>query len=813
MQLPAYSQIVICGGGIAGASAAYHLTQLGLNDVTVIERHQLTSGTTWHAAGLIMQLRATHTLTEMAKYNVELYSGLESETGQPTGFRQNGTLGVCRTRDRLIETLKVASIAKTFGIEAHIISPGEAKDIYPAIDAGKIVGAIYIPKDGQTNPVDTTLSLVAGARQRGARIVENCKVETLDRLASHEFHLTTSQGSIRCETLVLACGLWTRALAAQLGVAVPLHACEHSYIVTEPIAAATNNLPVLRDTDGCNYVKVDAGKWLIGAFEPTGKPVGFDTIPDNVPFIEFPEDWNQFELPFNKAMELLPDLRNAGIGRFLNGPESFTPDLLFALGEAPGQPNCFISAGYNSEGIELNPAAGKILAQWIADGKPPMDLGSVDIARFHPVQSNTGYLRARSAEVIGLHYKMNWPHKQKTSARSVRKSVLHDRWATLNAHFGEAMAWERPLWFAPVNKSNMAVYSHSRPNWFEYVATECKAARQSAIILDQSSLGKFLVQGRNAVKFLQTICAADIDVPIGRIVYSQMLNERGGIESDVTINRLDEHRFMIVSSATSQPRDRNWIEQQLLGVEHVFLTDVTSCYSVISIQGPASRKILSNVSTADFSNNLFPFATSRKIEVGHAFAIANRLTFVGQLGWELFVETDCAQHVFDRIMETATNENMKPAGYHALEHLRCEHAYREFDLDLSPEDTPIEAGLGYATAPDRKDFIGRSALLRQLESDALSKRLVLFRLTNPEPVMFGEEPILLDGTIVGYTSSGAYGFTLGAACGMGYVNHPDGVTEALIDSGHWEIEIACERHPANASLKPFVDPRRTRVYG
>jgi 4-methylaminobutanoate oxidase (formaldehyde-forming) len=415
----------------------------------LLERNQLTSGTTWHAAGLIMQLRSTHAMTELAKYNVELYSSLEAETGHATGFKQNGTLGVCRTRDRMFETRRVASIAKSFDIEAHMIGPNEARDLYPAIDESITEGAIYIPKDGQTNAVDTTMSLIAGAKQRGVRVFENTPVNRLERLASGEYRIETANGVIQCETLVIACGLWTRDLAAQLGVRVPLYACEHFYVLTEALEAVTPDLPVLRDTDGHIYVKEDTGKWLVGSFEPTGKPLSMNQLPADSAFIELPEDWDHFELPYSRAMEILPALENAGIAKFFNGPESFTPDLLFALGEAPGLPNCFISAGYNSEGIEFGAGAGRALAEWIVEGEPTLDLSHVDVARFHPFQINKRYLHERTAEILGLHYKPHWPHYQPESSRNVRKSTLHDRWVAMNASFGEGMGWERPMWFAP----------------------------------------------------------------------------------------------------------------------------------------------------------------------------------------------------------------------------------------------------------------------------------------------------------------------------------------------------------------------------
>ena len=811
--LSSQCEIIIIGGGIAGASVAYHLSKLGKTDVALLERNQLTSGTTWHAAGLIMQLRSTHALTDLARYNVELYSTLEAETGQATGFKQNGTLGVCRTKDRLFETQRMASIAHGAGIEAHMLTPAEAHALYPAMDPSVIEGAIFVPQDGQTNPVDTTMSLIAGARQNGVSVHENTGVTELERLPNGEYRVQTAQGELRCQTLVLACGLWTRELAAQLGVNVPLYPAEHFYVVTEPNAAITPNLPVLRDTDGHTYVKEDAGKWLVGAFEPWGKALRMDQLPQDSAFIELPEDWDHFALPFGKAMELLPALQTAGIAKFFNGPESFTPDLLFMLGEAPDSPGCYISAGYNSEGIEFNAGAGRALAEWIVEGHPTIDLSHVDVARFHPFQVNRRYLHDRTSEILGLHYKPDWPHYQKETARGVRKSALHDRWKGLGASFGEGMGWERPMWFAPNGATTENVYSHTRPNWFEHTAHECAAARETAILLDQSSFGKHLVQGRDACAALQQRCAGNVDVPVGKLVYTHMLNDQGGIETDITVNRLSEDEFLVISSATVHPRDKAWITRHL-GDGHVTLTDVTSGYAVLSLQGPSSRRILQEVSDADFSNAAFPFATCQHIQIGYATVLANRLTYVGELGWELHIPTEFAQHVFDVIWQAGAGHGLTPAGYHALEHLRCERAYREYELDLTPEDTPLEAGLGFTVDWDKPGgFKGRDALLRQRDAGTLTKRLVMFQLRDPEPVLWHEEPILLNGAYVGYISSGAYGFTLGRSVGMGYVHHSDGVTPQLVANGDWEIEIACERYPADASLKAFYDPDGQRVRG
>ncbi len=810
--VPGHAQVVVIGGGVAGSSLAYHLTKLGVVDIVLLERNTLTSGTTWHAAGLIMQLRSSHSLTELARYNVELYANLEAETGQATGFKQNGTLGVARTKDRLYETSHLATIAKSFGIDAHMIGPGEAKALYPAIDEHLVEGAIYIPKDGQTNPVDTAMSLIAGAKQKGARVFEETPVSGLERLPSGAYRVEHAGGAIECETLVLACGLWTRELAARLGIRVPLYPCEHMYVVTEPLEFVLPTLPVLRDTDGYVYIKEDAGKLLVGSFEPQGKPLPMERLPAEQAFMELAEDWDHFALPFGKAMEILPALGEAGIGKFMNGPESFTPDLLFMIGEAPGLPNCFISAGYNSEGIEFGAGAGRALAEWIVEGEATMDLSFVDVARFHPFQNNLAYLRVRAGESLGLHYQPHYPYKQRMAGRPVRASVLHERWAVRRACFGEAMGWERPLWFAPEGVEPVNVYSHHRPNWFDYTAAECRAAREAAVVFDQSSFGKHLVQGRDACAALQRLCAGNIDRPVGKLVYTHMLNTRGGIETDITVNRLAEDRFLIISSATTHPLDKAWIERHLGADERVSLADVTGAYAVLSVQGPRSRELLVRLSDADLSNQAFPFATSQVIDIGYAQVIANRLTYVGELGWELHVLTEFAPDVADRLLAEGGNVGLVPAGYHALEHLRLERAYREYELDLTPEDTPLEAGLGFTVAFDKLGgFMGRDALLAQKEAGPLTKRLVAFALDDPEPVLVHDELIWQDGTIVGYISSGAYGFTVGRSVGLGYVHHDAGVTSELLAAGGFEIEIAGVRYPAQASLRPFYDPTGERV--
>lgn len=805
-----HAQVVIVGGGIVGCSIAYHLVQLGVTDVILLERGRLTCGTTWHAAGLIMQLRLSHTGTEFARYAAELYGRLEAETGQATGFKQNGTLGVCRSAERLHETRRAASIARSAGIEAHLLSPAEARELYPEMDYRLIQGAIYIPKDGQTNPVDSTMALAAGARKGGVRIREGMPVVRVEAGPEGGYRVHTPGGVTSCEQMVLACGLWTRDLASQLGINVPLHPCEHMYVVTEALGFVKPTLPVLRDPDGYVYIKEDAGKLLVGAFEPQGKPLHWDRLPGHPEFIELPEDWEHFELPYTKAAEILPPLAQAGISHFLNGPESFTPDLMFALGEAPGRRNCFIAAGFNSEGIEYSPAAGRALAEWMVQGEPTRDLTTVDIARFHPRQNNVRYLRHRAGESLGLHYKVHWPHKQREASRPVRKSPMHGRWVERNACFGEAMGWERPLWFAAPGTDAVNHYSYFQPNWYEHTAAECSAVRNGVAIFDQSSFGKHLVTGHDACAYLQRLCSGDVDVAPGRLVYTHMLNTRGGIETDITVNRLAGDRYLVVSSATTQPRDRNWMLRNVRAGEQVTVADVTSQYAVLSIQGPGSRALLQEVVDADLTGAAFPFATAREVDIGFAHALAYRLTYVGELGWELYIPVECADEVCGLILSAGAARGLRPAGYHAIEHLRLECGFREYQLDLTPVDTPLEAGLGFTLKLDGGvDFTGRDALLRQRER-ALTKRMVQFRLAEPAPRLFHDEPVVMDGHIAGYISSGAYSFTFGRSVGMGYVHDPDGVTAERIAAARFEIEVAGERHVAEASLRAFYDPSGAR---
>ncbi len=808
---PRHARIVIVGGGVVGASIAYQLTLAGGRDVVLLERGTLTCGTSWHAAGLIMQLRGGHTGTEIASYGAQFYRQLAADTGLDIGFKQNGTLAVARNSDRLHDLRRRAGIAKSFGIEADILTPAEASGLYPALDASLLSGAMMIPGDGQLNPVDTVNALIKGARGRGAQVFEETPVTGLAHLPGGEYRVDTPTGEITCEKLVLACGLWTRDLAAGLGATVPLFACEHMYVVTEAMDFVHPALPVLRDADGYTYMKEEAGKLLVGSFEPRGKALPVSRLPVDQRFIELPEDWDHFELPFSKAMQMVPALEHTGISRFMNGPESFTPDDLPCLGEAPGLRNCFIAAGLNSEGFEISPGISRALAHWILTGAPDMDLLDYDVARFHPFQVNRNYLAARVPESLGGIFEMAWPFKEHETARPARKSHLHDRLAAAGACFGETAGWERPMWFAPPGVQPRNEYSFHRPNWYAHTAAECHGARNGVVIMDISSFGKTMVQGRDACALLQRLCVSDLDVPPGKLTYTHMLNAAGGIECDLTIDRVARDCFVLYSSAGVHNRDMHWMRRHIAPDQHVTLTDITAAHSVLNLQGPQSRALLQTLTDTDLSNAAFAFLTAQDIDIGYARVRAKRMTFIGELGWELQIPSEFVQDVYDLIVDAGRAFDLKQAGYHALEHLRSERAYREFGLDLAPDDTPYEAGLGFIVKMDKPGgFIGREALLPQV-GQTLRKRMVNFMLTDPEPALFHDELIRLDGEIVGYLSSGAYGFTLGAAVGMGYVRHPDGVNTALLASGQFTIEIAGRNHPAKASLKAFYDPSGNRV--
>ena len=812
MDLPHQASVVIVGGGIVGCSLAYHLTLRGCTDVVLLERKQLTCGTTWHAAGLVGQLRATYNLTRLAQYTTNLYASLEQETGQATGFRQTGSIAIATNLARLEELKRGASMAKCFGLEVQTLGASDIASMWPGVNVSDVVGGVFLPKDGRTNPIDTTQALAKGAKSRGARIFENCAAEEILIENGKAVGVRTEFGTIRADMVINCAGMWAHELGAKAGTTVPLHAAEHFYIVTEPMEGLHSNLPVLRDPDGCAYFKEDAGKLLVGWFEPVAKPWGMKGIPETFSFESLPDDLEHIEPLLAAAMHRTPALEKTGINLFFNGPESFTPDDRYLLGETPEVRNLFVAAGFNSIGIQSAGGAGKVLADWMLDGHPPMDLWDVDIRRVMPFQRNRRYLRDRTVESLGLLYAMHWPFRQPETARGVRRSILHDRLAAHGACFGEVAGWERPNWYAPAGVKAEYAYSYGRQNWFDYSAAEHHAVRNAVGIFDQSSFAKFLVQGPDAEAVLNHISANNMSVPVGKVVYTQWLNERGGIEADLTVTREAQDRYLVVTAAATQTHDFSWLERNIPAGARVTAVDVSSSMAVLGVMGPRARDLLAQLTEADLSNEAFPFATSQVIDLAYARVRASRITYVGELGWELYIPTECAPGVFDALMAAAPSVGGRLAGYHALNSLRMEKSYRHWGHDISDEDTPLQSGLGFAVAMNKPSgFIGQAALQAQ-KAAGLTRRLVQFALDDPQPLLYHNEPIWRDGAIVGRISSGMFGHFVGKSLGMGYVQcQTQGEAPEAILQGHYEIEVAGVKFSAQPSLAPWYDPKSARV--
>ena len=811
MTIPKHARVVIIGGGVSGCSVAYHLAKLGWKDIVLLERKRLTCGTTWHAAGLIGQLRGSQNMTRLAKYSADLYVKLEAETGVATGMRQVGSITVALTEARKEEIYRSATLARAFGVEVNEISPTEAKAMYPHLNIGDVVGAVHLPLDGQCDPANIAQALVKGARLMGARIIEGVKVTRVvddgARVTGVEWEAGGEQGAIQADMIVNCGGMWGRELANASGVTLPLHACEHFYLVTEPIEGL-GHMPVLRVPDECAYYKSDAGKMMLGAFEPKAKPWGMDGIREDFEFDTLPEDWDHFMPILEKAMNRLPMFQTAGIHTFFNGPESFTPDDRYYLGESPKLKGYWIAAGYNSIGIVSSGGAGMALAQWMEDGEAPFDLWEVDIRRAQPFQRNRRYLKERVSETLGLLYADHFPYLQPVTSRGVRRTPLHEHLKARGAVFGEVAGWERANWFANPGQKAEYEYSWGRTNWFENQKAEHMAVRTGVGFFDMTSFGKIRVEGRDALAFLQRMCGADLDVAPGRIVYTQMLNTRGGIECDLTVTRLSESAFLLVVPGATLQRDLAWLRRHV-GDAFAVVTDVSAAESVLCIMGPKARELMQRVSPNDFSNEAFPFGTAQEVEVGMGLARVHRVTYVGELGWEIYAPTDQTAHMFETLEEAGADLGLKLCGIHTLDSCRIEKGYRHFGHDITDEDHVLEAGLGFAVKPDKGDFIGRDAVLRKKEQ-GLTRRLMQFRLKDPTEFCFHNEAVVRDGKIVSIVTSGNYGHFLGGSVGMGYVPCEGESAEAVLAS-HYEIEIAGRRVAAEASLKPMYDPKAERV--
>ena len=807
--LPDRAEVVVVGGGIVGCAIAYHLTRRGITDVVVLEQGTLTCGTTWHAAGLVSQLKSTHSLTKLATYSARLFEELEDETGQATGYRTPGSISVADNEQRWEEILRGATMAEGVGVETQVMELDDVRELWPLMHTDDLIGALYIPRDGQTSPVDTTMALAKGAKTRGAKVFEGVSVTDLKVSNGRISGVVTERDEIATETVVLATGMWTRHLAAQIGVNVPLQACEHFYIVTEPIEGMDIGTPTLRDPGNYTYFKEETGKIMAGFFEPRGKVWRTGPIPRDFSFGTLDEDWEHLGPIFERAIHRVPALAECGLQLFFNGPEAFTPDGVYYLGEAPEVDGCFVAAGFNSVGIQSAGGVGWALADWIADRQPPMDLNSVDIRRAQPFQAETDFLQSRVSESLGLLYAMHWPFRQYESARGKRLSPLHERIAAAGAVFGETAGWERPNWYANEGQRGVYEYSYGKQNWHNNMLAECLGVRETVGLFDQTSFAKFMVEGDDALAVLNHLSVADIDVPLGKAVYTQWCNQRGGIEADLTVNRLSEDRFFVVTAAAAETRDWAWLRRGCRG-KRVTISNVTHDQAMIGLMGPKSRALLSELTNTDLSNRAFEFGSGRVIDLAGAEVFALRMSYVGDLGWELYVDNDSAVGVYDALVDQGRHFGLVHAGYHAMNSLRLEAGMRHWGHDITDEDTPLEAGLGFTIGWNKSaDFIGRSALETQ-RGQPRTKRLIQLRIEDPDLLTYHDEPLYRDDVVVGRISSSMWSATQNRCCAMGYVENEDGVTNGWLANGRWETNIAGRRIPVSTSIRSWFDPTNQR---
>lgn len=809
--IPSSAQVVIIGGGIVGCSTAYHLARLGV-DCVLLERRKLTSGTTFHAAGLVGQLRSNANITQLLGYSVDLYRGLEAETGLGTGWKMNGGLRLACNPERWTEVKRQATTAHSFGLEMELLTPKEAQELWPLMDVSDVVGAAFMPTDGQANPSDITQALARGARMKGAVIREDTKVTDIEIEGGTIRAVITDQGRIACEKVVLCAGQWSRDFAARFGVNVPLVSMQHQYLVTEPFGVP-GNLPTLRDPDRLTYFKEEVGGLVMGGYEPNPIPWAVDGIPSGFHYSLLDSDFDHFEPIMELALGRVPALENAGVRTLTNGPESFTPDGNFIIGEAPEQRNFFVGAGFNAFGIAAGGGAGMALAEWVKSGEPPYDLWSADIRRFGAPHFDTDWVRTRTIEAYAKHYTMAWPHEEHRSGRPCRRSPLYDELAGQGACFGEKLGWERPNWFADAARGEVAedVYSFGRQNWFPAVAREHAAVRNAAVLIDQTSFAKFVLKGPDAAAALNWIAANDVDRPVGSLIYTQMLNDRGGIECDLTVARVARDEYYIVTGTGFATHDFDWIARNIPDGMNCQLFDVTSGKTALSLMGPRAREVLAQVTRADLSNAGFPFGTARTIGIAGCPVLALRVTYVGELGWELHLPVEYAVTVYRALMQAGADHGLVNAGYRTIESCRLEKGYRAWGADIGPDHTPDEAGLGWAVKMKGNiPFKGREAVATQ-RANGVAKMLACFTVDDPEVVLLGRETIYRDGRRVGWLSSGGFGHHLGLSIGLGYVRNPDGVDRDFVLSGRYELEVATERVPCSVTLSPLYDPKMERV--
>lgn len=812
--LPQQARVVVIGGGVIGCSVAYHLAQMGWDDVVLLERDRLTSGTTWHAAGLIVTFGSTsQTSTELRKYTRDLYARLEEETGQATGFKAVGLVQIATEPDRLEEFRRVAAFNRYCGVDVEEISATEVGQLFPLARTDDVLAGFYIKGDGRANPVDITMALAKGARQRGARIIEGVAVTDVLTRDGAVHGVRTARGDIRAEYVVNCAGMWARQLGEKSGVSIPLQAAEHYYLITGPIAGISSSLPVLEDPASHGYFRPELDGLMIGLFEPVSAAWRVEGIPEDFSFGELPPDWERMTPYLERAMRRVPVALEAGVKKFFCGPESFTPDLRPIVGEAPELRNYFVAAGMNSIGVLTGGGLGKVIAHWIINGQPDVDVTGFNIDRLHRYQSNREYRQARATESLGLVYQCHYPTRSMQTARGARKSPLHDRLAACGAFFKETGGWEAADWYAPPGvEPRVERLSWGRQNWFSYWEAEHRAAREGVVLIDMSFMSKFLVQGNEAGRLLEFISANHVDGPGGVITYTQWLDAAGKIQADLTVTKLSEDRFLVVASDTAQRHVEAWMRRQFPRDAHVFVTDVSSAFAQINVQGPRSRELLQSLTEADLSNSGFPFRTAREIDVGFARVLCVRITYVGELGYELYVPVEQATHVYDRLVQAGGRFGLRHAGLKALGSLRMEKGYRDYGHDLDNTDSVLEAGLGFAVDLSKPaGFLGRAAVLAQKAEGPLRRRLAQVLVLDPTPMLFHAEVVRRDGVPMGYVRSASFGFTLGGAVGLVMLEADQPVDEDFVRAGRWDIEIAGCRYPAQVSLKPLYDPVMQRV--
>ena len=809
--VPARARVVIVGGGIVGCSVAYHLARTGWRGVMLLEQTALAGGTTWHAAGMVGQLRTSNSLTRINKYSVELYQRLEAETGVATGWKEVGSLILAQTEARMTQLRRTAAMAGCFGVDARLIDVAEARERWPDMHTDDLLGAVWLPHDGKVDPKATALSLAKGARDHGATIHEHTRVTGLDVADGFIQGVFTETGRIAAEYVVLCGGMWARALALDAGVSIPLHPVEHHYAVSAPVANIHDDLPCTRDPDAQIYFRSEGDCIMLGAFQSRSKAWEADPLPHPFSFALLEPDWEKFAEPLAAGRHRLPALNHTELPKFVNGPESFTPDNNFLMGETPEVGGLFVCAGFNSVGIASAGGAGKYLADWIVTGRPTMDLWSVDVARFMPFHNNRAYLRERVSEVLGLHYQMAWPNREFETGRDLRRSPLHGRLASAGACFGVKMALERPNWFAPPGVKPEMDYAFGKPAWLDHSGREHGAARENVALFDQSSFSTYRFEGRDAVTVLQRTCGANVDVAPGRCVYTGMFNVRGTYESDLMVVRLAERSFYLVTSSTQTRHDYQWITRNIAPGEEAVLIDVTESQGVLGVMGPQSRALLQQVADTNLDHAAFPYAAARPMAVGKATALALRVTYVGELGWELHLPADQMEAAYDALVEAGRGFELQHAGHYAINSLRLEKGYRAWGAELSCDDTPFEAGLDFTLSWKKEPpFVGHDALLAQWET-LPKKRMASLTLEDPSVMLWGNEPIYRDGQRAGYTSSGAFGHTLGHAVALGYIRSEEGVTPEYLEAGAYTIEVDGRRCPASLSLRAPYDPERRRI--